>query len=260
MSDPVRCPQCGARNGPDAQWCGQCYTTFEPAPPAESSAPSEPTAPSAPAAGTPPPPPPTAGDRPDGLLPLPPPPPGPGDGAQAAASDELRSGSGNFRKTPVGLEWVCGTCGEWNPIERVSCNVCQAPFGSSLGAQEPPPRPDVAPAVLTAASLVVPGAGHWLLGLRGPAALRALLGLVWGLGGVTLLLRAQGSGQSVLPAVPLLLGWAVVAAGSANDAVVEGGGDGSIVLGGRAMLWLTLAVVGGTFAAVLVGVLAAVGS
>jgi hypothetical protein len=86
-----------------------------------------------------------------------------------------------------------------------------------------------------------------------------MLRLVWGLGGVSLLLQARDSGQPVLPAIPLLLGWAVVAAGAANDAVVEGGGQGRIVLTGRTLLWLTLAVVGGTFAAVLVGVLSAVG-
>lgn len=254
MSEQVRCPQCGARNGPDAEWCSQCYATFSSDQPVHDPPPPPTASPVAPGDVPPPP----GEDPADGLLPLPPPPPG--HDAGAPSEGELRSGSGKFRQGAQGLEWVCGTCGEWNPIERVSCTVCQSPFGSSLGAEEPPPRPDVAPAVLAAASLVVPGAGHWLLGLRGAAALRALLGLVWGLGGLTLLLRAQDSGQSVLPAIPLLLGWAVVAAGSANDAVVEGGGDGSIVLGGRTMLWLTLGVVGGTFAAVLVGVLAAVGS
>lgn len=170
----------------------------------------------------------------------------------------MRAGSGRFRETAEGLEWSCGTCDEWNPIERVTCTVCGAPLGTSLGAERQAARPDVAPAVLTAVSLVLPGAGHWLLGLRGPATLRALLGIVWGLGGLTLFLQARASGQSFLPAIPLLLGWAVVAAGSANDAVVEGGGSGSIVLQGRVLLWLTLAVVGGTFATVLIGVLAAV--
>ena len=117
----------------------------------------------------------------------------------------------------------------------------------------------MSPTVLTVASLLLPGAGHWLLEMRGAALLRAVLGVVWGGGGLTLFLQARSSGQSFLPAIPLLLGWAIVAAGAANDAVVEGGGSGSKVLKGRFLLWLTLAVVGGTFAAAMIGVMSAVG-
>lgn len=274
----VRCPDCGARNTPEAQWCTQCYTPLS-APTGDTSGapapPDGPTGDTGPAEGgppgdpaTPPPPPPVPQDAqgagPDGLLPPPPPPltdsavPD-GAGAPPEGPRTLRSGEGRFRETDEGLEWVCAVCQEWNSIERLTCSVCATPFGRTLGAEAAPERPDVPPAVLTIASLVLPGAGHWLLRMRGAAVLRAILGVVWGLGGLTLFLRARASGQSFLPAVPLLLGWAVVAAGSANDAVVEAGGKGSRALGGRVLLWLTLAVVGGTFAAVLVGVLAAVG-
>ena len=245
----VRCPQCGARNGRDAQWCTQCYASL--------ASPVSEEPPAAAAAVPPPPPPPPPGDEPDGLLPLPPPPPETG---AAREPRTLQAGSGRFRETAEGLEWSCDVCSTWNPIERVTCTVCAAPFGSSLGATAAPDRPDVAPVLLGASSVVLPGAGHWLLGLRGAAVLRAVLGLVWGLGGLSLLLQARQSSQSVLPAVPLLLGWAVVAAGSANDAVVEGGGSGQLVLQGRTLLWLSLVVVGGTFAAVLAGVLSAVGA
>lgn len=256
-ADTIRCPSCNARNGGDAQWCTQCYQSLvaPPDPPATPDPAASAGAPAPPAA--PPPPPSVAAGEPDGLLPLPPDPAG---DASTTGPRQLRAGSGRFRETAEGLEWSCGTCDEWNPMERVTCTVCAAPFGTALGAEQEPERPDVAPGILTVVSLLLPGAGHWLLGLRGAAALRALLGIVWGLGGLTLFLQARGSGQSFLPAVPLLLGWAVVAAGSANDAVVEGGGSGTIVLQGRVLLWLTLAVVGGTFAAVLIGVLAAVGN
>lgn len=271
--EQVRCPACGARNGADAEWCTQCYTSLvPPAPEGEPDASVIPDAADTPGteAGTdpetgtpPPPPPPQPGSEaaPDGLLPLPPPPPGEAaeDGPAGSEPRRLEAGGGRFRETEGGLEWVCDTCQEWNPIERITCTVCATPFGRTLGGEPEPERPDVPAAVLTVASLVLPGTGHWLLGMRGAAVLRALLGLVWGLGGLTLFLQARGSGQSFLPAIPLLLGWAVVAAGSANDAVVEGGGEGQLVLSGRVLLWLTLGVVGGTFAAVLVGVLSAVG-
>lgn len=267
--EQVRCPTCGARNGADAEWCTQCYTPLVPAASEGEGEDEGQEAGDGAATGVPPPPSPArpgSGAAPDGLLPLPPPPPG--EVAREAASDDptgsqprgLEAGGGRFRETDEGLEWVCDTCQEWNPIERITCTVCATPFGRTLGGEPEPERPDVSATVLTVASLVLPGTGHWLLGMRGAAVLRALLGLVWGLGGLTLFLRARGSGQSFLPAIPLLLGWAVVAAGSANDAVVEGGGTGQVVLTGRVLLWLTLAVVGGTFATVLVGVLSAVGS
>lgn len=234
MSDELRCPECGARNSVGADWCTQCYTPLATSPdPATESPAAEVGA--------------TAGVA------------EPADDSRPTASGTLRSGDGRFRQTEEGLEWACGLCQEWNPIERVTCSVCGTPFGQSPQDEEPVDRPHVPAGLLVVGSLVLPGLGHWLLGLRGAAVLRALLGLVWGLGGVSLLLQARDSGQPILPAIPLLIGWAVVAAGAANDAVVEGGGQGRIVLTGRTLLWLTLAVVGGTFAAVLVGVLSAVG-
>ncbi len=245
MTDEVRCRECGARNRPDADWCTQCYTPLDQSPP---------TAPA------PPPPPPASGSP--SRTPAPPAPPGavpPPPGQTTPARDgTLRSGEGQFRQAEDGVEWRCAVCQEWNPIERVTCRICGTPFGRSPG-DAGPPRPDVAPGLLVGGSLVLPGLGHWLLELRGAAVLRFVLAVVWGVGGLTLFLRAQASGQSFLPAIPLLLGWAVVAAGSANDAYVEGGGAGRLVLSGRTLLWVTTGVVGGTFAAVFVGVLSAVG-
>lgn len=232
MSDEVRCPQCGARNRPDADWCTQCYVRLD-EPPAPAPAPAAPAA-------------------------VPSPQQQPAGDDATAADGTLRSGDGRFRQTDEGLEWVCGVCQEWNPIERVTCRVCSTPFGRTPG-DDAPERPDVAAGLLVGGSLVLPGLGHWLLGLRGAAVLRAVLALVWGGGGLTLFLRARAAGQSILPAIPLLLGWAIIAAGSANDAYVEGGGPGQRVLSGRTLLWVTTGVVGGTFAAVLVGVLSAVG-
>ena len=228
MIEEVRCPQCGARNGADAEWCTQCYARLTAATAEEAAA-----APSPPAS--------------------------PRSTAAAGGGSTLASGDGRFRQTEDGLEWRCATCEEWNPIERLSCAVCSTPFGTTPADDQQAARPDVPAALLVGGSLVLPGLGHWLLGLRGTAFLRGLLALVWGLGGLLLLLRARASGQSVIPAVPLLLGWAVVAAGSANDAHVEGGATGQRALNGRRLLWLTVAVVGGTFVAVLVGVLAAAG-
>ncbi len=240
VTEETRCPQCGARNKADADWCTQCYTRLD------EPTPSPPPPPSAPT--------PAVGPVPPAPAEVP-----PGTATDATGDGTLRSGDGRFRQAEDGLEWRCEVCQEWNPIERVTCRVCSTPFGRSPRDDQRPARPDVAPALLVGGSLVLPGLGHWLLGLRGAAVLRLVLALVWGLGGITLFLQARESGQSFLPAVPLLLGWAIVAAGSANDAHVEGGGAGQLALSGRTLLWVTTGVVGGTFAAVLVGVLSAVG-
>ena len=231
MIEEVRCPQCGARNGADAEWCTQCYRPLGTAGD-EADVPTPPSAPPSPSSAPP---------------------------APTTTGSTLASGDGRFRQTEEGLEWRCAACEEWNSIERLDCSVCSTPFGTTTDDDQRAPRPDVPAALLVGGSVVLPGLGHWLLGLRGPAVLRGLLALVWGLGGLMLFVRARASGQSVIPAVPLLLGWAIVAAGSANDAHVEGGGAGQRVLDGRRLLWLTVAVVGGTFVAVLVGVLAAAG-
>ena len=257
MTDEIRCPKCGARNGPDAEWCGQCFTTFRAEPIAPPPPPSSPAPPVSPTALPPP--------SDDGLGRSDVPPPSTQPSAPAPASEGiarpdgggLRSGGGRFRQGDEGLEWVCDVCQEWNTIERVTCVVCSSPFGTSREASAPA-RPDVASGVLVASTLVLPGAGHWLLDLRGAAVLRAFLAVVWGLGGLSLWVQASNSGQPVLPAIPLLLGWLVVAAGSVNDVLVEAGGRGQRVLDGRFLLWLTIGVVGGTFAAVLIGVMSAV--
>ena len=100
--------------------------------------------------------------------PVPPPPlPGtteaaPTEPAGAPGEPELL-GDGRFRRSAEGLEWACGLCREWNPLERTTCRVCGTGFGEEPGTGGPP-APDVEPAVLAGASVLLPGAGHLLLG------------------------------------------------------------------------------------------------
>lgn len=263
MSGPTRCDGCGARNAAGAAWCSQCWQPIgAPAPtgpplPPNSGPNSGPSA--GPGAG------PGAGsmttptpDPTEGLLPL------PSEAVDGAATTarrrgSLRAGEGRFRDTVEGLEWRCDTCTGWNPIERVTCTVCGAAFGRGL-VEDEEPRPTVAPGLLAGASLVLPGAGHALLGLWGQAFVRGSLALVWGAGGLSLLVRALASGQPVLPAVPLLVGWLALAVTSVNDALVEGGARGQVLLRGRVLLWLVMGVIGATVGAAFVGAFAAVGA
>ncbi|MFT4744841.1 MAG: hypothetical protein ACI9AD_000689 [Nitriliruptoraceae bacterium] len=150
-------------------------------------------------------------------------------------------------------------CNEWNPLDRLECTMCAAPFGRLI-VSATPPRPTVAPGVLVAGSMVMPGLGHLLLGLRGQAFTRMVLGVIWGAGGLSLLVQARSSGQSLVPAIPLLVGWLVLAIVSANDSHVEGGSDGRVVLSSRTLLWLVVGVLGATMGLALVStVLAANG-
>jgi hypothetical protein len=168
-------------------------------------------------------------------------------------------GGGAFRRTAEGLEWSCRTCAEWNPLERVTCRVCASPFGTDPAATAAAPVADVPPALLAAASVVAPGAGHVLLGRTAEGVARLLLALVWALGGIVLLQGALDSGRPPLPALPLLFGWFLLAVACTNDAMVLGGVKGQVLLGPRVLLWLVVGVVGLTAVGALVGVLAVTG-
>lgn len=253
-----RCDACGARNPHTAAWCGQCYAPLHTAPPPARPAPA---APSSPPAAVP-------AQDPPGLLPLPPSVAEPIAGAAPTEPRDLPPsmmdpatlvGGGRFRETGAGLQWSCGVCEEWNALELVACSRCYAAFGPVLGADAQDPPPDVAPGLLLGASVLLPGAGHALLRLRGEAFTRMLLALVWGIGGVTMFVSARSSGQPALPAVPLLVGWLVLAAASANDAHVVGTGQGRVLLEPRRLLWLVVAVVVLTMTTAVAGAFSAVG-
>ena len=272
MSETLQCAACGGRNAAGAQWCSQCYeplssgwadraaTPVAPATTAGSGAvPGPPPGPPAsPPPGPPPGPPPTGlpeaavgAAAAHGLLPL------PDDPVPPAAPVALEAGDGRFRRVDDGLEWSCAVCEEWNPLERTTCVVCRAAFMRADGGAET--VPDVDPLLLVGATVLLPGVGHALLGQWAQAFFRALLALVWGVGGLSLLLDALAAGQPVLPAVPLLLGWLVLAGASVNDTLVAAGNPGRVLLQGRAVLWLVMGVIGVTIAAAFVGALAAVG-
>lgn len=280
MTGTQRCRSCDARNPHGAAWCTQCYESLAPpAPPAPSSVGAPPVAPGVPGApgrtggdasvpppppSSPPPSPPPASPPPrrlaglddvDGLLPLP---PGRGEPPPPAAPRAVVAGDGRFRDAADGLEWRCDTCETWNPIELVTCRVCGAAFMRAGGEDSGPVR-EVAPALLLATTVALPGAGHGLLGSWGQAFFRAVLAIVWGLGGFALLRNALATGQPVLPAVPLLAGWLALVVASVNDVLVAGDVlDGRVLLEGRPLLWLVMGVIAATIGAAFVGALGAV--
>jgi TM2 domain-containing membrane protein YozV len=207
----VRCPSCGARNAESATFCTQCFASFAPPPP-------------------PPPPPPATGTAsgptgPSELdldLPL-------GGGPAADGPVEVL-GDGRFRRGPEGMDWRCGVCQTWNPMERTTCAVCRARFGAEED-EGPTVRDDVPPALAVALGAALPGAGMFLLGRRATGIGHALLYLVWLSGAVVLLL------------------------GSAVDTWMLTNGSTQQVLTPRVLMWLVVAVIGLTTIAFLVAAL-----
>ncbi len=216
-----RCPACGASNPPDAAWCGQCYATLEP--------------PAAPSRG------PVADPEPPvALRPANPPAPVlPASDRRPAAAPVLRDGD-------AGLEWACPTCGSYSSLDETRCRVCATPFTAGFTSGAPATAPPSWSAAL-AVTAVAPGAGHIAARRTGTGLARLLLFFTWAAGGVFLL---RGGGPSTAPAAaPLLLGAAVLWATSLLDVHRLSRGEPDL-LGGRALLWLVVAVLGLTMAGV----------
>ena len=234
----MRCPSCGARNADTADWCSQCYARFgvdeeAPAPAAAATtAPDEQASPSAPA------PTPTA--------------PTTVTGATATAGRLIR-------RAEDGVEWRCVTCEAWNPIERSTCSVCGSALADAFDREGGAPPPDVSATMVAAASVLLPGAGHLLLGRAAAGLGRMLLYVVWAIGGVALLRAAAGTDGSALPALPLLAGAFVLLATSVLDALALQRGSAAETLSVRSLLWLTVGVIGLTTLAFLGSALSVVG-
>lgn len=226
----MRCPACDARNPDDATWCGQCFAPLGMPAAAETAAsPAE-----APAAG-----------------------PGPEDRSHtrpaAAGSDRPE-----LRRQGDAVEWRCPTCETWNPIDDDRCMSCGRTFVSGFDAPAPHDAATTAPVSETTVvllSALLPGAGHIAAGRVATGIARALTYVVWLVGGVLLLREASGTGASVLPAAPLLVGALVVWGLSGVDALHLARHEHRELLGPRTLLWLVVGVVGATTVSFLVAAL-----
>ena len=203
----VQCPSCGAKNPPEAEWCGQCLTRFQAPPP-------------------PPPPPPASAERPQA----------PTDAAAPALVPGVERG--NFRSTDDGILWRCSSCDTENRLEEPTCTVCGIPFAEAV--QPPAPeRRQRDPGTTALISLLFPGAGHAYLGLWAQAIARAVVS-VWVV--FMALFFAIGGNDGSMP-VALLYGaagfalWVV----AAHDAFREANGESKLVLlHGRRFTYLVL--------------------
>jgi hypothetical protein len=187
MSDPEpRCPSCGALVSAEAEWCGQCY---EPLPRVREASP----APAASAASSP---------EVDDHAALP----------SSSLSERPAPGIvqvAGIERTDEGTVWTCPSCQRKNHIDIGTCPVCGTPFAQLF--QEPEIAPDVPPSTALGLSLLLPGLGHWKLGLRGDAVARIVL-FVWSFGTVLMLAVARrGTGLGSIASLFLLFAVETVA-------------------------------------------------
>lgn len=222
----MRCPACGARNADSAAWCSQCYRSLRTGPgPEVSAAPAEVAEPDAA--------------------------PGPGSGRPQGTAPSDGSSDRRFRKSDEGVDWRCASCESWNPIERSTCTVCGTSLAATMGEADEEPGSDATSSTIALASVLLPGAGHVLLGRVAAGAGRMVLYVVWMVGGIALLLAASGSDGSVLPSLPLLTGALILLATSVLDALALRQGRATELLSVRSLLWLTVGVIGLTTLALI---------
>lgn len=238
----MRCPACGARNSPRAEWCSQCYATLGDAPEPEPSAPPAAGASTGPVASD---------DATDDVE-------SPGDvegtatgGPPPTRDEDPSTDDRGFRQGEDGLEWGCQVCGTWNDIDAVVCATCGEPFTRTLAGDGDDGITPRDPSTVLVASVALPGAGHIALGRTGDGVVRALTYLLW-VGGALVLLRGA---TPLLPVVPLMIGALALLAVSVRDAVhlAEGGRDQ--LLTPRVFLWLVVGVIGALVAAFVPGIL-----
>lgn len=245
----MRCPACGGRNADSADWCSLCFTPLRTSPPVEEPPLGGPDVPveeqTAPVGG--PGRPVTDTTAPDTTAPDTPP---------SDTTAPTTSRDGRFRRTDEGLDWRCAACETWNPIERQTCVTCREPFTRTLAPVADEPRREVDETTAVGATILLPGTGHVLLGQGAAGALRIILYVIWLLGGLVLLRAAAGSGQPILPAVPLLLGALVVLVASVVEVQRTVSGDDTVLLTPRVTLWLVVAVLGGLMVSFLAATMA----
>lgn len=180
MPRATACPSCGAAARPDAQWCGQCYADFRPAPVPAPPVSAPITTPAVASYGAP------AGDPLTGpLLDLLPDVPVLAAVPAAPAAPVPTAGEAT---------WPCTTCGASNLLSESLCGACGAPFLAQVRGSGP--------------SLVLPLVGDLFALSRGQrlgVAAAVVLAVVLPLALLTLLLTQSppaASGTQSVPTAP----------------------------------------------------------
>lgn len=243
----MRCPDCGARNSEDAAWCTQCYADLRPPPVPQppTADPQTPQRTASPAA------------RPSAVS-------GPAEGVPPAPGVSTSSGAGSARGRTVArdvrdrdgvVEWRCVACDGWSPLDVATCVVCGT-RRQGFGDEDDRPSVEGRTEVLVA-SLLLPGLGHLLAGRHGTGLARAILAVLWGPGGLLLVLNSTGIAS--LPGWLLVVSAVLLWVSTVLDARSFVAGSDEQLLTTRRLGGLVLAVTLGLVAAAAVVMLAGSG-
>ena len=167
-----RCANCGGLLAPDAEWCGQCFAKVEGPEPrtdrangAAESPPTESSPTERPSEA------PGSEDEPR-ARPLETPPDAVVMPMRPSRRTSSAAGTG-VRSRGEDVVWECPTCGTESPIDVETCPVCGTSFSRLL--QDPDATPQVDPDRAVRASLLFPGAGHYLAGRRADGLARGVV-------------------------------------------------------------------------------------
>jgi hypothetical protein len=242
--ESTRCPNCGALNPAEAQWCNQCLASFRREPEVEAVAePREmPVALDADAG------------LPDPLVEevaeAPAPPTQEGNGTTFGTPTDFKppdeavgTKRGSFAVKREGVRWTCSVCGEENALAASVCATCGTTFAASLRPPETIAE-DKNPSTAALLSLLFPGAGHLYLDLVAQAVARAVV-TAWVVVIAAVAAFAEGSGMarmiSLVFGVIALALWAV----NAHDAYREANGERfAVILKGRMYTYLVVGIIG----------------
>lgn len=239
-SESIRCADCGARNPLRAEWCSQCFASLAPAESTTAPAMPDPAPARTPAPTVPPP-----GYAPD---------------PSAPAVAPLASGGGRYRQSGGTVEWRCVTCDEWNEVGLVACTTCGTSMAGERVTADRQVPDGVEPSEVRLASWLVPGGGQWLLGQKGRAVARVLIGGLFLLGGLVLVVSGVESGPvATVPGLLLLVGSAAIWVLSAIDVRTFLAGGRRELLADRVFLWLVMGVLGAVIASLLLAAIPALG-
>jgi len=155
LTEVSRCPNCGALVAVDADWCGQCFTSFR-TPPASAPDPEPEPGPG-----------PEAEPWLDALTETPALSVAPGlETSQAPIGQAADEGRGPL---PV---WECPACGTENPFDGQVCSACGTSFGRLFDERE---ASTVATPRDAAFAGMVPGVGHYRMGRHADGVVRMLV-------------------------------------------------------------------------------------
>jgi hypothetical protein len=209
----VICPACGARNAAKAAWCSQCYA------PLGAAADTDPE---------------TGVREPD---------------VRERDIRERDVRERDVRERDGEVEWRCGACGGWTPLHLAACLHCASPRRGFGEAATPVRTFPSGGGVVLAASLVLPGLGHLLVGRSGTGLARIVLAVLWVGGGLSLV---RNGGGGTAPGLILLAGALVLWLATAVDARYLAAGSRTELLGSRALAVLVAVVTGGLVLATVV--------